>query len=148
MQKLLYNFIWANGRPRCTHNILRKHRRASGMGAPKLNDYYMATLLDQARFWFQQSSTKLWCTLKQETIRRGNLSYLLLANSFSHILNIGEDHPSISANITAWKYFLNHGNIANWLIKIPLPLEILKFHVPVMLTSWNKSGISKISDIF
>lgn len=108
------------------------------MGVPDLKDYYMASLLDQMRFWLQDSNTRPWCKLEQESISLGSLRSLLLANTNPQSLQIGSDHPTISATLTAWKYYLNCGISIEQPVTIPLPMADLKFLLPdLSLKHWE-----------
>lgn len=113
IRKIISKFLWSNGKSRCAHDILRRHRRVGGMGVPDIQDYYTATLLDQLRFWFTQPNTKPWCSLEQEAIPLGSLQSLLHAIAISPNIKIGMDHPTISVSILAWKHFLQIGNHSN-----------------------------------
>lgn len=54
----------------------------------------------------------------------GKLSLLLSANASSHNLQVGQDHPTISATVAARKYFLKFGNTSVQPVILPVPLEV------------------------
>lgn len=122
MQKIISTLLWSKSKSRCTHDILRKHKKAGGMGVPDIHDYYIATLLDQLRFWFIQPNLKPWSSLQQNTVQLGNLQSLLMANTLSPKIKIGLDHPTISASILAWKRFLLYGNSSAKQTKVPITI--------------------------
>lgn len=58
LQGLINAFVWQHKRPRLKRSILLTPVQQGGMGAPNIQAYYRAVLLDQLREWWSTNSPK------------------------------------------------------------------------------------------
>lgn len=104
LQGDLSKFVWLDKKPRCSNYILRRHKKAGGMGIPILKDYQMAAMLDELKCWTSHPYVKLWCNLEQNAIPSGSFKDLLIAALTKHTVYF-KAHPLIEATVTALTYY-------------------------------------------
>lgn len=111
MQKQLPQFIWAGSKVRCSPQIQRKHRLMGGMGIPVLIDYYMASILDQLKYWFSRPPLKPGCQLEMAWMDNKSPLSLLIPN----VLNFNENILNI---LLFWPLFRLDHTCKKWLTTI------------------------------
>lgn len=79
------------------------------MGLPHLKDYYIATLLDQIKFWFQLAHLKHWSMLEHDWAQTETLSSLLLVDDRTYP-GPHTDHNTIAASLQALWLFCEMQN--------------------------------------
>lgn len=58
------------------------------MNLPDIKNYYYATLLDQMRYWFNNTEDKLWLNIEKQVTKRHNLYALAIAYAILPKINI------------------------------------------------------------
>lgn len=133
MQLSLSKFIWEGKRARCSHNILMKHRK---QGAREFQ-------ISKITIWRQ-----CWNRLSHgSTLPIKSIKDLLLSTTLTKQLNY-KHHPTITATLQAWDYFMNNKDPHVNHKKVPIPITALSFLFPDLnIQQWRNYGIRNISDL-
>lgn len=148
MQKQISDFVWAGGKARCNPQTLIKHKTTGSMGIPILKGYYMASILDQTKYWFSDPDSKHWSQLKFAWLHQKSPQSLLIATK---ILPVKETttHPTIQASLQAWEYLKLKGCTSQLNLDVPIPLDSLQWVIPdLSVSNWKHHGILHLTDIF
>lgn len=129
LQSMLRSYIWSHKKPRCPHSVTIRLKKAGGMGLPDVKDYYVAVLLDQIRHWFTPTLGKQWRHIEQSFITKGDLRTLLLAEWVTQT-EYYISHPTITAALRVWTYFVSNIQGITSDTKITIKLEIFQFIMP------------------
>lgn len=58
---------------------MTKYKLTGGLSLPDLRDYFVATLLDQVKFWFSNLEQKHWSDIEQSFVPLGCLHSLVVS---------------------------------------------------------------------
>lgn len=59
------DFVWSAKRPRIAMRLLKRSKRAEGLGIPDIRRYYRAIALQRILNWRFHTSTRLWVSLEK-----------------------------------------------------------------------------------
>lgn len=103
---ILSKYIWQSKQARCSHDKLIKHRLAGGIGYVDFQDYYMASILTQAKEWFRPSSMTEWGQIEATSSLENNLLSWLFTITLGAPVPPGIS-PTMVATLKTWKKVCN-----------------------------------------
>lgn len=145
MQGILNSFIWNGKRTRVKHSILCTP--TGGMEAPNITAYLKATILDQAKAWWDTKPQPTWLQIKKivlATCPKLLLSTLLLGHHGQKSY-LG----TINATIKVWKEIYQHTKGLPYRILPLISLSALQIIIPdISESNCLSAGLQTIGDLY
>lgn len=145
LQGIINAFIWQ-------HKNLESRRTLSspstngGMGAPNVQAYYRAVVLDQLREWWSPASNKTWIQIESMAVH-ANMKHTLTAT----LLNLKPQHHylhSVMAALRVWSASIQRATGLPRSIISRLPIQAIELISPDLpLKLWTQKGLTNLGQL-
>lgn len=141
-------YIWVNKKPRLSFQTMTRRLDLGGLGLPDLKAYHRAVTLDQARYWWHNSTEKKWVDIESAIAGRPNWKAVLL-DPLPTAPVLKATSLSISATLKYWRDLLRGKPPMSGVTQRSVPIECALLHIPNMsLDSWKNKGIATLDALY
>lgn len=139
-------YIWQN--KKLSFYLMNKHPLKGGMGLPNLQAYHFAMTLDQCKFWWQNSSNKMWSQMEADILGISDWKTVLLDPLPNPTFSSRLPLPVVTT-LHYWKSIFQDKYLQSGFSFTSIPLGCLPFHIPDLhLELWIQKGISSLEDLY